>query len=148
MLEQLYPVFLLITVAAAGLCGIIITKNLSGNDVINSKIKRKYTEYISDLEASNKRLTGKVNQMKKGITISNESSVEPFSAISDILDQIAPSLPASIRPLLKSKKAMDFISGYIEQNPEAIKDLVGKFVGKTLPGKKDNSENAATESTL
>ena len=86
--------------------------------------------------------------MKKGISITNESSSEPFSAISDILDQIAPSLPASIRPLLKSKKAMNFISGYIEQNPEAVKDLIGKFVGKTLPGKKDNSENAATESTL
>jgi hypothetical protein len=148
MLEQLYPVFLLISVAAAGVCGIIITKNLSGNDVINSKIKRKYTEYITDLEASNKRLNGKLNQMKKGISITNESSSEPFSAISDILDQIAPSLPASIRPLLKSKKAMDFISSYVESNPGAVKDLIGKFVGKTVTGKKDNSENTTMESTL
>jgi hypothetical protein len=43
---------------------------------------------------------------------------------------------------------MDFISSYVESNPEAIKDLIGKFVGKTITGKKDNSENTTMESTL
>jgi hypothetical protein len=144
----MFEYIILIAVGVAGVCGIIITKNLSGNDVINSKIKRKYVEYIADLETSNKRLTGKVNSMKKGITISSESGGEPFSAITDILDQIAPSLPASIRPLLKSKKAMEFITNYVEQNPESIKNIIGQFVGKTNAGKKDNREIPEMESTL
>ena len=145
---MLFEYIILIAVAVAGVCVIIITKNLSGNDVINSKIKRKYVEYIADLENSNKRLNGKLGRIKQGITISSESGAEPFSAISEILDQIAPSLPASIRPLLKSKKAMQFITNYVEQNPESIKNLIGQFVGKTNPGKKDNGEISAMESTL
>jgi hypothetical protein len=103
--------------------------------------------YISDLEATNKRLNGKVNQMKKGITISPDEAGDPFSAISGILDQIAPQLPASVRPLLKNKKAVDFISNYVQQNPDSIKAIVEKFTSKST-GKASTTTTTEDQSTL
>ena len=82
--------------------------------------------------------------MNKKISIDPESADDPFSAIGSIIDQIAPQLPAGIRPLLKNKKAVDFISNYVQQNPEAVKQLVEKFTSKQ--GSK--SAPAAQESTL
>tara|TARA_B110000438_G_C15689133_1_gene595963 strand:+ start:220 stop:537 length:318 start_codon:yes stop_codon:yes gene_type:complete len=104
--------------------------------------------YIADLEATNKRLRGKVSQSQKAISISADDADDPFSAISAVIDQIAPSLPASIRPLLKNKKALDFIGNYIQSNPDAVKSIVEKFVSKQKPGDTGKATESVQESTL
>jgi hypothetical protein len=138
---------ILASVVAAGICAIIVTKNLSGHQ-INAKIKKKYEEYILELEKSNKRLNGKINQAKQSITISEDAAGEPLGAISEIVDQITPLLPASVRPLLKSKKAVDFIGSYIESHPTAIESIISKFVGNTKPTKSNTDQATEMESTL
>jgi hypothetical protein len=147
MIEQYYPLFIMVSIICASIGGIIATRNITRTAPISNKIKRQYDLYISDLEATNKRLNGKLNQMKKGITISQDEAGDPFSAISGILDQIAPQLPASIRPLLKNKKAVDFISNYVQQNPEAVKSIVEKFTSKST-GKASTTTTTEDQSTL
>ncbi len=146
MIEQYYPLFIMVSIICASAGGIIATRNITRTAPISNKIKRQYDLYISDLEATNKRLNGKVNQMKKGISITPDEAGDPFGAISGILDQIAPQLPASIRPLLKNKKAVDFISNYVQQNPEAVKSIVEKFTSKQT--KNSTAETTTNESTL
>ena len=146
MVEQYYPLNIIASIIHASTGGIIATRNITRTAPISNKIKRQYDLYISDLEATNKRLNGKVNQMKKGITISPDEAGDPFGAISGILDQIAPQLPASIRPLLKNKKAVDFISNYVQQNPEAVKSIVEKFTSKQT--RNSTAETTTNESTL
>ena len=68
MIEQYYPLFILASIICASVGGIIATRNITRTSPISNKIKRQYDLYISDLEATNKRLTGKVSQMKKSIT--------------------------------------------------------------------------------
>ena len=82
--------------------------------------------------------------MKKSISISPEEADDPFSAIGSVLDQIAPQLPPAIRPLLKNKKAVDFISNYVQQNPDAIKSIVEKFTSKQ---KGNNNQSTPAESS-
>lgn len=146
MIEQFLPYLVMVSIVFGGICAVVTTRNITRTSPINNKIKRQYDLYISDLEASNKRLNGKVNQMKKSITLDPEEAGDPFSAIGSIIDQIAPQLPASIRPLLKNKKAVDFISNYVQQNPDAVKSIVEKFTSKQ--NKNSASEAATTESTL
>ena len=146
MIEQYYPLFIMVSIICASAGGIIATRNVTRSAPISNKIKRQYDLYISDLEATNKRLNGKVNQMKKGISITPDEAGDPFGAISGILDQIAPQLPASIRPLLKNKKAVDFISNYVQQNPDAVKSIVEKFTSKQT--KNSTAETTTNESTL
>ena len=141
MIEQYYPIFIMVSIICASIGGIIATRNITRSAPISNKIKRQYDLYISDLEATNKRLNGKLNQMKKSISISPEEADDPFSAIGAVLDQIAPQLPPAIRPLLKNKKAVDFISNYVQQNPDAIKSLVEKFTSK------QGSKSSATTTT-
>ena len=131
----------MVSIICASIGGIIATRNITRSAPISNKIKRQYDLYISDLEATNKRLNGKLNQMKKSISISPEEADDPFSAIGAVLDQIAPQLPPAIRPLLKNKKAVDFISNYVQQNPDAIKSLVEKFTSK------QGSKSSATTTT-
>lgn len=147
MIEQYYPVFIMVSIICASIGAIIATRNITRTAPISNKIKRQYDLYISDLEATNKRLNGKLNQMKKGISISPDEANDPFSAISGILDQIAPQLPASIRPLLKNKKAVDFISNYVQQNPDAVKSIVEKFTSKST-GKASTTTTTEDQSTL
>ena len=85
--------------------------------------------------------------MKKSISISPEEADDPFAAIGSVLDQIAPQLPPAIRPLLKNKKAVDFISNYVQQNPDAIKSIVEKFTSKQS-GKSSTTTTTENESTL
>ena len=144
MIEQFLPYLVMVCIVFGGLCAVVTTRNITRSAPISTKIKRQYDLYISDLESSNKRLNGKLNQMNKKISIYPESADDPFSAIGSIIDQIAPQLPAGIRPLLKNKKAVDFISNYVQQNPEAVKQLVEKFTSK----QGSNSAPAAQESTL
>ena len=68
----MFEYIILVSVIAAGLSGIIITKNMFGSNQIHGKLKNRYLEYIADLENDNKKLNGKLNQMKKGITINKE----------------------------------------------------------------------------
>jgi len=130
---------ILIAVVVAGVCGIIITKNLSGNDVINSKIKRKYIEYIADLENSNKRLNGKLGRMKQGVSISKEDfdADNPLGSISELIQQFAPMLPKSVRPFLSDPKLIKFGEKLLAENPEQLKNIISKFVTKGKDGKKD-----------
>jgi len=130
MIEQYYPLFIMVSIICASVGGIIATRNITRTAPISNKIKRQYDLYISDLETTNKRLTGKVSQMKKTITLSPDEAGDPFSAIGSIIDQIAPQLPPAIRPLLKNKKAVEFVSNYVQQNPDAIKSIVEKFTSK------------------
>jgi len=144
MIEQFVPYLVMVSIVFGGICAIVTTRNITRTSPINHKIKRQYDLYISDLEATNKRLTGKVSQMKKTITLSPDEAGDPFSAISSVIDQIAPSLPASIRPLLKNKKALDFIGNYIQSNPDAVKSIVEKFTSKQTA----KTAPAVQESTL
>jgi len=136
---MLIEYIILIAVVVAGVCGIIITKNLSGNDVINSKIKRKYIEYIADLENSNKRLNGKLGRMKQGVSISKEDfdADNPLGSISELIQQFAPMLPKSVRPFLSDPKLIKFGEKLLAENPEQLKNIISKFVTKGKDGKKD-----------
>ena len=147
MIEQFVPYLVMVSIVFGGICAVVTTRNITRSAPISTKIKRQYDLYISDLESSNKRLNGKLNQMKKSISISPEEADDPFSAIGSVLDQIAPQLPPAIRPLLKNKKAVDFISNYVQQNPDAIKSIVEKFTSKQ-PGKSSATTTTENESTL
>ena len=146
MIEELLPYIVLVTVVFGGLCAVVTTRNITRNAPISNKIKRQYDMYIADLESTNKRLTGRINQAKKSISIAPDEADDPFSAISSIIEQIAPQLPASIRPLLKNKNAIGFIENYIKSNPDAIKSIVEKFTRQ--PGNTTKRETTVDESTL
>ena len=146
MIEELLPYIVLVTVVFGGLCAVVTTRNITRNAPISNKIKRQYDMYIADLESTNKRLTGRINQAKKSISIAPDEADDPFSAISSIIEQIAPQLPASIRPLLKNKNAIGFIENYIKSNPDAIKSIVEKFTRQ--PGNNTKGSPAIEESTL
>ena len=60
---------ILVAVIAAGVMGIIITKNMFGSNEIHGKLKNRYLEYIDSLEKDNKKLTGKLNKMKQGVSV-------------------------------------------------------------------------------
>jgi len=129
---------ILVSVIAAGVCGIVITRNVFGSDQIHGKLKHRYVSYIADLESDNKKLTGKLNKMKQGVSISKEDfDVEnPIGGISQLISQFAPMLPKNIQPLLQSPQAMKFIEKMVKDNPEKVSDLISKFV-KTPKGKTD-----------
>jgi len=146
MIEQYLPLFVMVTIIFASIGAIIVTRNVSRSSPISNKIKRQYDLYISDLETTNKRLTGRVNQSKKTISVSADEAADPFSAIASVIDQIAPQLPAAIRPLLKNKNAISFIENYVKSNPDAIKSIVEKFTSKQ--GNNAPPEKTADQSTL
>jgi len=146
VIEQYLPVFIMVSIICASFGAVIVTRNFSRSSPISNKIKRQYDMYIADLESTNKRLTGRVNQAKKSISIAPDEADDPFSAISSIIEQIAPQLPASIRPLLKNKNAIGFIENYIKSNPDAIKSIVEKFTRQ--PGNNTKGPTTVEESTL
>ena len=123
---------ILVSVVAAGICGIVITRNVFGSDQIHGKLKNRYVSYIADLEADNKKLTGKVNKMKQNITINSDDfdKENPLGSISGLISQFAPMLPKNIAPLLQSPEAMGFIEKMVKDNPEKVTDLISKFVKK------------------
>jgi len=139
--------YIMVAAICGGLTVIIYTRGRYGNSEINTKLKNRYNEYIAELEYENKKLKGKVNQAKQPVRVSAEAAEDPLSAISEVVEGLMPHLPPSIRPLVKSKKAVDFITNYVQQNPEAVKDLISKFTKQQPnPGSKDNS--TAMEQTL
>ena len=114
----------------AAICGgltvIIYTRGRFGNTEINTKLKNRYNEYIAELEHDNKKLKGQVNRAKQPVTIPEELATEnPIAAINEIVDSIPQLKP--YRHLLKSKKAVDFVTNYVQQNPDAVKQLITKF---------------------
>jgi hypothetical protein len=129
-------VLILIAAVAAGISGIIISKNIYGNNIIHGKIKNRYDTYITTLEVDNKKLNGKLNKMKQGVSISKDDFDEsnPIGGISQLISQFAPMLPKNIQPLLQSPEAMGFIEKMVKENPEKVTELIGKFV-KSPKGK-------------
>ena len=129
---------ILVAVVAAGVCGIVITKNVFGSNEIHGKLKNRYLEYIDNLEKDNKKLNGKLNKMKQGVSISKEDfDVEnPLGSIGALVAQFAPMLPKNIQPLLQDPSTMKYIEKLVTENPDKVKDLIGKFV-KTPKGKTD-----------
>ena len=127
---------ILVSVVAAGICGIVITRNVFGSNEIHGKLKNRYLEYIDNLEKDNKKLNGKLNKMKQGLTISKDDYDEsnPLASIGGLIAQLAPMLPKNIQPLLQSPEAMGFIEKMVKDNPEKVSDLIGKFV-KSPKGK-------------
>ena len=128
----MFEYIILVSVIAAGICGIVITRNVFGSDQIHGKLKNRYVNYIADLETDNKKLTGKLNKMKQNITISSDDydKENPLGSISGLISQFAPMLPKNIQPLLQSPEAMGFIEKMVKDNPEKVTDLISKFVKK------------------
>ena len=141
----MYEIIILISVVSAGIAGIIITRNVFGSDQIHGKLKNRYISYIADLEADNKKLNGKLNQLKKGLTLSKDEfdAENPLGSIGALIQQISPMLPKSIRPFLSDPKLMQYAEKMIQENPEKLKEIISKFVTK---GKKDETVDVITES--
>ena len=110
---------ILVSVVVAGICGIVITKNVFGSNEIHGKLKNRYLEYIANLETDNKKLNGKLNKMKN-----------PLGSIGSLIAQFAPMLPKNIQPLLNDPSTMKYIEKLVTENPDKVKDLIGKFVKK------------------
>jgi len=135
----MFEYILLISVVAAGISGIIITRNVFGSNEIHGKLKNRYLEYIDNLEKDNKKLNGKLNQLKKGVTLSKEEiDVDnPLGSISALISQFSPMLPKSVRPFLSDPKLMKYAEKMISENPDQIKDIINKFVKTGKDGKKE-----------
>ena len=135
---------------AAGIFGMAATtlwvRSRSGNSELNTKIKNRYNSYIADIEAENKKLKGALNRSKQPVTIPEElASENPIAALSEIVDSIPQLKP--YRHLLKSKKAVDFVTNYVQQNPDAVKSIISKFTSKT-PNSAGTSKDSEAGSTL
>jgi len=138
----MFEYIILISVVAAGVSGIIITRNVFGSNEIHGKLKNRYLEYIASLETDNKKLNGKLNQLKKGVTLSKDEFDEenPLGSISALIQQFAPMLPKSVRPFLSDPKLMKYAEKMIAENPEQLKTLISKFVKTGKDGKKEESD--------
>ena len=130
---------ILVAVIAAGVMGIIITKNMFGSNEIHGKLKNRYDAYIADLEKDNKKLTGKLNKMKQGVSISKDDFDEanPLSSIGALISQFAPMLPKNIQPLLQDPQTMKYVEKLVKDNPDKVNELIQKFVKAPKAGKKD-----------
>ena len=130
---------ILVAVVAAGVMGIIITKNMFGSNEIHGKLKNRYDAYIADLEKDNKKLTGKLNKMKQGVSISKDDFDEanPLGSIGALISQFAPMLPKNIQPLLQDPQTMKYVEKLVKDNPDKVNELIQKFVKAPKAGKKD-----------
>ena len=131
---------ILVAVVAAGVMGIIITKNMFGSNEIHGKLKNRYLEYIDSLEKDNKKLTGKLNKMKQGVSISKDDFDEanPLGSIGALISQFAPMLPKNIQPLLQDPQTMKYVEKLVKDNPDKVNELIQKFVKAPKAGKKDD----------
>ena len=130
---------ILVAVIAAGVCAIIVSKNFYGNNVIHGKIKNRYDSYIIEIEKENKKLTGKLNKLKQGVSISKDDFDEanPLGSISSLVAQFAPMLPKNIQPLLQDPQTMKYVEKLVKDNPDKVNELIQKFVKAPKAGKKD-----------
>lgn len=123
---------ILLTAGVAGVCGIIITKNVFGSNEIHGKLKNRYMEYIANLEQDNKKLNGKLNKMKNNLSIAPDDvdMDNPMGSIGALISQFAPMLPKNIQPLLSDPSTMKYISKLVTENPDKVQDLIAKFIKK------------------
>ena len=130
---------ILVAVVVAGVCAIIVSKNLYGNNVIHGKIKNRYDSYIIEIEKENKKLTGKLNKLKQGVSISKDDFDEanPLGSIGALISQFAPMLPKNIQPLLQDPQTMKYVEKLVKDNPDKVNELIQKFVKAPKAGKKD-----------
>ena len=137
----MFEYIILISVVAAGVSGIIITRNVFGSNEIHGKLKNRYLEYINSLEVDLKRTNGKLNQLKKGVTLTKDEIDDdnPLGSISALISQFAPMLPKSVRPFLSDPKLMKYAEKMLAENPDQIKEIIGKFVKTGKDGKKEES---------
>jgi|TARA_B110000495_G_C23031994_1_gene614924 hypothetical protein len=136
----MFEYIILVSVVVAGVCGIVITRNVFGSNEIHGKLKNRYLEYISNLETDNKKLNGKLNKMKNNLSISptDVDPENPMGSIGALISQFAPMLPKNIQPLLSDPGTMKYISKLVTENPDKVQDLIAKFI------KKPKSNEAAT----
>ena len=130
---------ILVAVVVAGVCAIIVSKNLYGNNVIHGKIKNRYDSYIMEIEKENKKLTGKLNKLKQGVSISKDDFDEanPLGSIGALISQFAPMLPKNIQPLLQDPQTMKYVEKLVKDNPDKVNELIQKFVKAPKGPKKD-----------
>ena len=128
----MFEYIILVSVVVAGICGIVITKNVFGSNEIHGKLKNRYLEYINNLEVDNKKLTGKLNKMKNNVTINPQDfdSENPLGSIGSLIAQFAPMLPKNIQPLFNDPSTMKYVEKLVMENPDKVKDLIAKFVKK------------------
>tara|TARA_R110000803_G_scaffold75258_1_gene139614 strand:+ start:126 stop:560 length:435 start_codon:yes stop_codon:yes gene_type:complete len=136
---------ILVSVVVAGICGILITKNVFGSNAIHGKLKNRYLEYQALLESDNKKLNGKLNQLKKGVTLSKDDIDDdnPLGSISTLISQFSPMLPKSVRPFLSDPKIMKYAEKMLAENPDQIKEIIGKFVKSGSNAKKEESADTS-----
>ena len=137
----MFEYIILISCVVAGISGIIITRNVFGSNEIHGKLKNRYLEYINSLEVDLKRTNGKLNQLKKGVTLTKDEIDDdnPLGSISALIQQFSPMLPKSVRPFLSDPKLMKYAEKMLAENPDQIKEIIGKFVKTGKDGKKEVS---------
>jgi hypothetical protein len=135
----MFEYIILISCVVAGISGIIITRNVFGSNEIHGKLKNRYLEYINSLEVDLKRTNGKLNQLKKGVTLTKDEIDDdnPLGSISALIQQFSPMLPKSVRPFLSDPKLMKYAEKMLAENPDQIKEIIGKFVKTGKDGKKE-----------
>ena len=138
-MDTMLEYVILVSVVIAGVCGIIITRNMFGTDQMSRKIKNRYDTYIDTLESDNKKLNGKLNKMKNNVTINPQDfdSENPLGSIGSLIAQFAPMLPKNIQPLLNDPGTMKYIEKLVVENPDKVKDLIAKFVKKPTKGNEE-----------
>jgi len=131
-MDTMLEYVILVSVVIAGVCGIIITKNVFGSNEIHGKLKNRYLEYINNLEVDNKKLNGKLNKLKQGVSINKDDYDEsnPLGSIGAIVSQFSHLLPSNIQPLLNDPKTMNYITKLAADNPDQVKALIEKFIKK------------------
>ena len=140
-MDTMLEYVILVSVVIAGVCGIIITRNMFGTDQMSRKIKNRYDTYIDTLESDNKKLNGKLNKMKNNVTINPQDfdSENPLGSIGSLIAQFAPMLPKNIQPLLNDPGTMKYIEKLVVENPDKVKDLIAKFVKKPTKGNEEST---------
>ena len=138
-MDTMLEYVILVSVVIAGVCGIIITRNMFGTDQMSRKIKNRYDTYIDTLESDNKKLNGKLNKMKNNVTINPQDfdSENPLGSIGSLIAQFAPMLPKNIQPLLNDPSTMKYVEKLVLENPDKVKDLIAKFVKKPTKGNEE-----------
>jgi len=135
----MFEYIILISCVVAGISGIIITRNVFGSNEIHGKLKNRYLEYINSLEVDLKRTNGKLNQLKKGVTLTKYEIDDDnhLGSISTLIQQFSLILPKSVRPFLSDPKLMKYAEKMLAENPDQIKEIIGKFVKTGKDGKKE-----------
>jgi len=110
------------------------------------KKQNRYTNYIDELEKDNKTLKGKLNASKRSVSVQGDFDLSDASGlqglIHELVPKIAPLLPKSLQPLLNNPKTFDMVYKMIEDNPEAAKGILSKFI---TPGKGQKTEAEQVE---